>query len=147
MDDAGRVNGLQSVQSLDAEAHGRRHGERPLAADAVANVLALDVLPDHVEAGVRQGREVVEDGDVGVLDLGGEAGLAHETLLRRGIGGQILAQDLDHPQLLQVNVAHQVNLTHAATAEALYDLVLAVEDGPRLPGLQKAPPTTMKGLL
>ena len=126
---------------------GDRHGERPLAADAVADVLPLDVLPDHVEAAVRQGREVVEDGDVGVLDLGGEARLAHEALLGRGIGREVLAQDLDHPQLLQVDVAHQVDLPHAAAAEALDDLVLAVEDGPRLPQIQKGTSVLKRCLL
>ncbi len=50
-----------------------------------------------------------------------------------GSAGQVLAQDLDHPQLLQVDVAHQVDLAHPAAPQALDDLVLAVEDGPRLP--------------
>ena len=142
VDHPGGVDRLEPVQRLDGEADGGHHREGPLTADAVADVLPLDVLPDHVEAGVRQGREVVEDGDVGVLDLRGEARLAHEPLLSREVGGEVLAQDLDHPQLLQVDVAHQVDLPHAATAEALNDLVFAVEDGPRLPHAQERHPRT-----
>ena len=139
VDDAGGVDRLEAAQRLDAELDRHRHRERPLAAEAVAHVLPLDVLPDHVEAAVGQPREVVEDGDVGVLDLGGEAGLAQEALLRRGVGGEVLAQDLDHPQLLQVDVAHEVDLPHAAAPQALDDLVLAVEDGPRFARRQPHP--------
>ena len=141
VDDARGMDGVQPMERLNGEPDGHRHGKRPLAADAVAHVLPLDVLPDHVEAAVRQMREVVEDGDVGVLDLGGEARLAHEPLLGRGVCRKVLAQDLDHPQLLQVDVADEVHLPHAAAAQALHNLVLAVEDGPRLPRMQKAPPS------
>jgi hypothetical protein len=141
MDDAGRVDGLEPAQGLDAELDGDGDRERPVTADAVAHVLPLDVLPDHVEAAVGEAGEVVEDGDVGMLDLGGEAGLAQEPRLRRGVGGQVLAQDLDHPQLLQVEVADEVDLAHAAAPQPLDDLVLAVEDGPRLARAQtEAPP-------
>ena len=46
------------------------------------------------------------------------------------IGGPVGAQDLDDPQLLQVDVAGPVDLAHPAGGEALEDLVLAVEDRP-----------------
>jgi hypothetical protein len=137
MDDPDRVDGVQAVEGLDAETDRRQHREGPLPPDAVAHVLPLDVLPDHVEAAVLEGREVVEARDVRVLDLGREPRLAHEPLLGRRIGRQILAQDLDHPQLLQVDVTHQVDLPHPAAAQALDDLVLAVEDGPRLTRAQR----------
>ncbi len=140
MDDAAGVDRLQPAQRLDPELDGQRDRKGAEAAQAVARILALDVLPDHIEAAVGQPREVVEDGDVGVLDLGGEAGLAHEPLLGRRVGGQVLAQDLDHPQLLEVEVADQVDLSHPAAPQALHDLVFAVEDGPGLPRVQATPP-------
>jgi hypothetical protein len=140
MDDAGGVDRPQPPQRLDAQPDGGGDRERPALAQPIPDVLALDVLPDHVEAAVGQAGEVVEDGDVGVLDLGRQPGLADEALLRYGIGGQVLAQDLDHPQLLQVDVAHEVDLAHAAAGEALDHLVFAVEDGPRLARAQGRPP-------
>src|SRR5258706_5663978 len=127
---------FEALQRLDAELDGGGHRKRAHTTDPVAQVLAVNVFPDHVEAAVGKRREVVEDGDVGVLDLGGEPGLAHEALLRRGIGCEVLAQDLDDPQLLQVKVADRVDLSHAGGAQALDDLIFAVEDRPRLPGVQ-----------
>src|SRR5258706_13112660 len=127
---------FEALQRLDAELDGGGHRKRAHTTDPVAQVLAVNVFPDHVEAAVGKRREVVEDGHVGVVDLGGEPGLAHEALLRRGIGREVLAQDLDDPQLLQVKVADRVDLPHAAGAQALDDLIFAVEDRPRLPGVQ-----------
>ena len=44
------------------------------------------------------------------------------------IGRAIGAQDLDDPQLVQVDVARAIDLTHPAGGQALEDLVLAVEN-------------------
>ena len=94
------------------------------------DVLAFDVLRNHVEAAVRQTGEVVEDGDVRVLDLGGDARFLGEALQGVRVGRPIGAQDLDDPQLLQMDVARAPDLAHAACGEAVEDLVLAVEDRP-----------------
>jgi hypothetical protein len=120
----------------DGQLEAGEHREGAAVAQPVAHVLPLDVLGDHVEAAVRQPVEVVEDGDVGVLDLGRQARLAREAGLGRRIGGQVLAQDLDHPQLLQVDVTHQVDLSHPTAAQALDDLRTCRRGRSRFPLIQ-----------
>ena len=130
MDDAGGVDRFETAQRLDAEVHGQRQREDAVGLQPVVDVLALDVLRDHVEAAVRETREVVEDRDVRVLDLGGDARFLGEALQRVRIGGPIGAQDLDDAQLLQVDVARAPDLAHPARGETVENLVLAVEDRP-----------------
>ena len=128
VDHAGAVDRVEPPQRLDRQVDRDVARERPVPAHAGAHVLPLDVLPDHVEAAVAQAGVVVQDGDVGVLDLGREAGLAQEALLGVRVADPVGAQDLDHPLLFQVDVAHQVDLAHAAPAQVVEDFVLAVEN-------------------
>ena len=132
VDDARGVDRLEPAQGLDAEVDRERQGEDAVRLQPVMDVFTLDVLRHHVEAAVGQAREVVEDGDVRVLDLGGDARFLGEALQGVRIGGAIGAQDLDDPQLLQVDVARPPDLAHAARGKAVEDLVLAVEDRPAI---------------
>lgn len=129
MDHPGAVHRLEAAQRLDAELDRQRHREGPLGRQPVADVFAFDVLPDHEEAAVGQAGEVVEDGDVRVLDLGGDARFLGEALDGGRVGHPVLAQDLDDPLVAEVDVAGAVDLAHPAGTEAGEDLVLAFEDG------------------
>ena len=132
MDHAGGVDRLEPAQSLDPQVHRQGQRKDPVGFQPFVDILALDVLRNHVEAAVRQTGEVVEDGDVRVLDLGGDARFLGEALQGVRIGRPIGAQDLDDPQLLQVDVARAPDLAHPSRGETVEDLVLAVEDRPAI---------------
>ena len=136
VDDAGAMDGLESVQRLDHQAHRLARRERAARAQLLREVLAVDVLPDHVMRAVGERGEVVQRGDVRMLDLRRRARLAEEAVVRVGVAGDVRVDDLDHARSAEVRVRGQVDLAHAARAQPLHDLVSIVED---LAGIHWAP--------
>src|ERR1051326_7722317 len=71
--------------------------------------------------------EVLDDGDVRMLDLRGQARLAEEARAVGVVGEQRRPHDLDAAEGVEVDVTGLVDLTHPARAEEADDLVLPVE--------------------
>ena len=67
--------------------------------------------------------DVVDDEDVGVVELGGGAGFLLEAREAFGIGGEARVDDLDRDFAPEPRVARPVDLAHAARAERREDLV------------------------
>src|SRR5205085_12544843 len=61
-----------------------------------------------------------------------------ETLQPLIVGGDVRPHDLDHAQLVEMDVADFEDLAHAADAEAVEDLVFALEQFRRVRFLEKS---------
>src|SRR5687768_18136869 len=59
-----------------------------------------------------------------------------ETLQPLVVRSDVRAHDLDHAQLVEVDVANLEDLTHAADAQTVEDLVLAVDQARRIRALE-----------
>ncbi len=129
--DAGAVGGGERRTDL---AHDRQHlVERHRAAcDALRERFALEVVEHEVRHAVRRDVVVDHPDDVGVVELGGDLGLALEPsddvdVLELGV------QDLDRdPLARQAVVACQKHRAHPAAAEQRLDLVGIGNDRPHI---------------
>ena len=127
MNDAGAMDRFQSVQRLDGELHRVTRRKRSARADSLREILALDVLPDHVMRPVRQRGEVVQRGHVWILDLRRRTRLTQEPLMCIRAFGDLRTDHFDHARRAEECVHDFVDLAHAAGAKSLDDLVLAVD--------------------
>ena len=82
MDDAGAMDGFESGQRLDGDAARHAAARACRAAQHLREVLPFDELPDHVVRAVGQRGEIVQRGDVRMLDLRGQPRLAQEAVVR-----------------------------------------------------------------
>jgi hypothetical protein len=102
-------------------------------ADHLRQILAFDVLPDHVMRAVREGGEVVQRRHVRMLNLGCQLRLAQETLMRIGGLGDLRADHFDDACGFEEDVFDFVDLAHPSHPKSLDDLVLAVNGLIRVP--------------
>jgi len=105
---------------------------------------ALQLLLHH-EVDVTLGADVVNDGDVGMIEGGGGAGFLLETSQPLGVGGVLLRQHLDGDITIQLRIPRPIHLSHAALTERFEDLVMtegfADQDDGFLPGGVREQPT------
>ncbi len=85
--------------------------------------LSLDELHDEEGDSVDL-IDFVDGGDVGVVDGGGAAGLAHEAAATVGVVGQFRGQDLDGDVAVELRVEGLVDDPHAPLADLLEEVVL-----------------------
>ena len=90
---------------------------------APGQVLHRDVV------GLLVGAAVIDADDVGVLQAGRGLGLAPEALDEAGVGGEAAVQQLEGHLAPELLVLGQVDVGHAAAAQARDDLVAAVDQG------------------
>ncbi len=128
MDDPTLVRIRQRAHHGQHQLHGatRRHrrvlaGGRRVLAQPLPQRLALEVLEHHVRLAVLL-TDLVDDDDVLVHAVRGGARLAQEALGQPGSGR---AQPLDRDQPSEAQVAGQVHLAHATSAQGPDELVLA----------------------
>ena len=76
------MNGLETPQSLDDDAHRISRLQRAARADPLRDVLTIDELPHHVVRAIREGREVMERCYVWMLDLRRKSRFTEKTLVR-----------------------------------------------------------------
>ena len=133
VDDSGSVGNVEGVGDLDAEIDLLVHRKR-FALDAIFQSAAFEVLHHDVVTGLRFSAvfdlvfaDVVDGADVGMIEGGGGAGLAAETLEGLGIAGDFIGQEFEGDEALQAGVFRFVDDAHAATAELFDDAV--VRDG------------------
>ncbi len=117
------VGGGQPLGHLPADAQDLRHLERPGAVDPLLEGLAGDEL--HHQIRQRLFGDLVDLHDVLVPHRGRRAGLAEETLARRGGGRQLRRQHLDRDHAVQHVVEGAEDDAEAAVAEDFQDLVMA----------------------
>ena len=127
MHDAGAMDGLESVQRLDGQLRRVLRRQRTARLDQLVKIGPLDVLPHHVARAVVERGEVVERGDVRMIDARRQPRFAHETVVRAGVVRDAGAHQLDDADRVQMDVEDLVDLAHPADAEAREDLVLAVD--------------------
>jgi len=84
-------------------------------------ILPRDVLEAHEPV---LGVELVERGDVGVVQDRHGAGFKHETLARLGLGEQLRVHELERHLAAEPGVLGAVDLAHAAGAKAAQDPIL-----------------------
>ena len=115
VDDAVAVGVVERRGGLGGDAHRVGHGQLLLAADPVADGLALDERHDVIEEAVGVAR-VDESQDVRVLQVGGGLDLGQEAF-GADDGAEFGAQDLDRDLAVVLDVLGQVHGGHAARAE------------------------------
>ena len=119
-------NGVDSGQHLAAAPRqtGADVGEGFVADDPTAQGLALQELGDRVDDPVGVA-EVVDGEDVGVGERGHRLGLALEPRQSQLVLHQMLGQHLDGNRAIEGEVGGEVDLAHAAGAEAALDPEMA----------------------
>src|ERR1700730_10811605 len=121
MDDALLVRGAQALGDLDCEVDCLTGGELA-AGELGAKRFALKQLLDDVgRALVRS--DVVDDGDVGVVEDPRGFGLLLEAAEAVGVLREGRWQDLDRDLAAQARVFRPIHLPHPASAERREDLV------------------------
>ncbi len=136
VDEAHRVEMVEAVQGLDGDLHGQARRDGAVLGDPLLDVRPVDELPHHVVGAVVEGGEVIQHGQVLVLDRRRRAGFLEKALQALIVRGDVGAHDLDHAQLVEVDVADLEDLSHAADAEPVEDLVLPVEQARRVGPLE-----------
>ena len=127
VDQAHGMEMIETVERLNRDLHGQARRHRTVLEDPLLNVRAVDELPDHVVGAVVELGEVVEHRQVLVLDRRGRARLLEEALQALIVGGHVRPHDLDHAQLVEMDVADLEDLAHAADAQAVEDLILTID--------------------
>ena len=97
-----------------------RHHRHPLAGQRVAHLLAANQLHGDVGATVDLA-DLVNDGDVRMLERGGGLRLLDEAPTPIGVVGQIVGQDLERDIAIQPRVGGAVDNAHAAAADLFSD--------------------------
>jgi hypothetical protein len=107
---------------MSAASSSARHRRAP-AGEPLAHLLAADQL--HGNEGVAVGFvDVVDDGDVGVLDRRRGLGFLDEAPAAFRIVDQFLGQDLEGDVAIETGVSGAIDQTHAAAADLLGDVIL-----------------------
>ena len=128
MNDSGAMNCFEACQTLNRQLNRLSRGKNAAAPDHLRQILTFDVLPNHVVRSVGKSGEIVQRGDIRMLDLRCQLGLAQKAVMCVGSLGDLRPNDLDHANRFQESVLDLVDLSHAARAEALEDSVFAVDD-------------------
>ena len=121
VDDPLAVRVPQRLRHLAHQAHGVHGGERAVAAEAVAQTLALHVGHREPEHAVGVAR-VVHREYVGVLQAGGEADLATESLRSHRVR-ELRVEHLEGDGPVVSEIAGQVDRSHPAAAELAAECV------------------------
>ena len=119
------VRVVECVGHLARDPHRVVHRELLLAAEPVAERLALDEGHDVIEEGVGLTR-VEERENVRMLKIGGELDLGEEPL-GADYGGQFRAQHLERNAAVVPQVLGQINGRHAARADLALETVVKGE--------------------
>ena len=110
---------------LDGQAERRRSG--PL--EDLLECQPVDEFEDEELAPLAVDREVEDLRDVRVAQPARRPRLAQEAVGELGRGAEVGEDDLDHPHLVEQQVAHLVDRAHPPLAQLGKDRVFAFEDG------------------
>ena len=139
VDDAGCVCGRERPCDLATDLQRRRQRLRTL--DERAQRLSIDKLLDDEQLTRRRFTDFVDRDDVGVVEGGGGARLAQESLDERRLLGPRVAHQFHGDRAVQPRVEGAEDLPHAAAADAPIDAVVP-ESGRYHPGTRFAAPAS-----
>jgi hypothetical protein len=128
VNDAEGVRLRDRLAGLEQVVHRVRDGQGAALPHDPREVVAVQVLHDHVRGACRELTNIQHTGDVIALQAYGRPGLALEALHRLGARGA--QEELDGDPLPQAEVLGRHDHTHAAAAEDALDAVLTGKDLP-----------------
>ena len=137
--DAAFVDGDEGVTDIGGDRQGESFGQHAALVDEAAQGWAGDVFDREVVLAVVL-VDLDQAGDVGVADLGEEAGLLEESLEHFRLTGELRQERLDGDDTAIRVVLGAVDLAHAAGAELL-------EDAEAAETLAHGPPERGRGVL
>ena len=126
MHDAVAVRVLEGAAGLLEDADRFLEAQGAGLLEDLAEGAALDALHRVPEEGAG-GADAVDGDDVGVIERGGDLGLALEALGGVGAVGELQRQDLERDGAVELDFVGEVDERHAAAAEELVDLELAAQ--------------------
>jgi hypothetical protein len=121
----------EPAQDLNPHFTGQPHRKATIFLNPLPHRETINELRNHVVGAVWQGREVVDDSDIRMLQLCRKPRLAKEPTPMPLIGKEARPHDLDRSDRVQVKVANLENLAHPTGPELTEDLVLAVQNAAR----------------
>ena len=128
MDDALGVRRLKHLAQL-AEQPADAHRRQPLVAlSSSVERDAADVLHDDARPLRIVERGIVESDGVGMLEAGHQQRFALKAFAELRVGGDVVVHDLDDDLPTEIELAGQVDATHAALAQKADGLIPAQED-------------------
>jgi len=122
MNDGAIMGGGEAVGELNGEGKEVRFGEGTWGEGGVERV-ARNEFHDE-EIGIALGVEIVDGGDVGVIQLGESAGFVAEAVTRGFIGESSGRENLDGHIAIEARIVGEVNNSHAAAADSREDSVV-----------------------
>ena len=129
MDDPLPVGGVQRIRHLDGDVQERLHAHGP-AVDPPLQGPPLQQL--HRDEGpTLEVADVVHGADARVIQSGGGAGLARETLDRLRIPHEVVGKELEGDLAAEPRVLRPVHDAHAAPAQPADDPIACALDGVR----------------
>ena len=117
MDDAAPVRVRERVGDLPRDARRVADRQAPLLLQQLAQRRPVDAPHDDVEHFVLETAHLVDGHDVGVLQVGDGARLAHEALGERGGGCETEVEDFDRHVAVERGVVNAKNGGEAAFAQ------------------------------
>ena len=127
MNDPFFVQRSESAKHLLPEAQNKGNIEGFAAPHPLDEGHAIDELLNHVVGAIRQRREVEQGSEVGVFDGCSDFRLAQKALLLGVVRKHLRLQNFDGPEVVEVNVADLVKLSHASNRKHLHHLVFPVD--------------------
>ena len=121
-----RVGDAEGGKRFAHQPHQVLGWHRPVAFDLLRQVGAVDELHRVPEQAGPSG-DVVDVDDVGMVDAGGQLGLAPEALHHRRIRGEVGVQHLERDLTLQMEVAYAVHPPESAGPDQPQELVVVPE--------------------
>src|SRR6185295_12572976 len=128
VDDPAAVGEARGAQDLDGQVDGAVGVQRRLLLDDRLQRAPLEVLHRDVVGAVVLAA-VVDGDDVLVLQAGGARRLAAEALDELAVLGEAPVEDLQRHLAPELQVLGDVDVRHAAAAQAVQDAVAPVDDG------------------
>ena len=122
VDDPLLVRGGEAVDDLERVVD-RAARRDPAAREHRAKRLPFEQLLDDIGRAVVARADVVDGGDVGVVQDPGRAGLLLEAAQAVGVGGEGGRQDLDRHLAAEARVSRAVDLSHPPRSDRREDLV------------------------
>src|SRR3954447_1542992 len=122
MQQAAAVDVIESVEHLNDHVRRERERKAPIRFSPLAHGRAVDELGDHVASALGD-EEVMDDGDVAVMNLRRQLRLAQKARAIKIVGEKPLLHHLDAAEGVEVDVTRLEYLTHPTRAEEVQNFV------------------------
>ena len=121
----------RGVRLLEAVGDLVRDGQQLVGRHRTVREHVLETLPLHQlhrdEGSFLALGDLIDGGDVGVVESRRDVSLLEEPLSGEGIGGELYRQELERHGAAQLRVVGTIDRSHSATAEFFDDLVTVCE--------------------